>query len=183
MRLKILLLFGLFIFCETNIQAQLIDTLPWCPPGATWVYSQTNRFYKITYLKDTLINGENSKSFVVEEAIRDLSTGNFNSEYQIVRTDLILKEKNDSIFYYWDKLESENEWVFIYDFIASEGDIYYTDNEYFSNDCINEDSSLISYDTILVNLSQRILINRNSLESPSLSPFRYPSVLPYIGAI
>lgn len=171
----------LFIFVF-KINAQLIDTLPWCPDGATWVYERGSYLYKITYQYDTIVETDSSKFFKIERATKEIGGTNFISPYQYF-SNMVLKENNDSIYFYWVKPNEPNEWLFIYDFIAEEGQKYYTTNHYFNATCVLPDSSIISYDTILTQLQERILIKRSSLGlgGPLNASYIYPRILPKIG--
>lgn len=171
----------LFIFVF-KINAQLIDTLPWCPDGATWVYERGSYLYKITYQYDTIVETDSSKFFKIERATKEIGGTNFISPYQYF-SNMVLKENNDSIYFYWVKPNEPNEWLFIYDFIAEEGQKYYTTNHYFNATCVLPDSSIISYDTILIQLQERILIKRSSLGlgGPLNASYIYPRILPKIG--
>jgi hypothetical protein len=174
-------------FNNEYVKSQTIDTLPWCPEGAVWIYGGIHsNLYRITFINDSTVNDEIAKLFSVEIATKDIGSGTIITDYipSQNQPNFLLKEKNDSIFFYWEKDEDPNEWIFIYDFKAIEGQKYYTTNHYFNAPCSLPDSSIISYDTILVQLQERTLIVRKSFDfvgADSVSYF-YPQVLPNIGA-
>jgi hypothetical protein len=108
--------------------AQIIDTLPWCPPGATWVYYSSpgfgaNLYFKFTYQKDTLINNHIAKLLEVHSV---LYTGGFGVPW--VRTTAkvgqeYLYQSNDSIYWFDD-----NRYKFIYSFAPIIGSNYEISN-------------------------------------------------------
>jgi hypothetical protein len=61
---KLLFLF-LMLKCLSSLNAQSIDSLPWCPPGATWVYTRgftgANVYYRLQYIGDTLLDNQVTK--------------------------------------------------------------------------------------------------------------------------
>lgn len=111
----------------TMTQAQVVDTVAWCPAGATWTYRQGavfGEYYtKLTYEKDTMIGGHQSKKLAVSE-IQYVSgssplTDYSRSEQRFANSAEYYYESNDSI--YWYDTDS-SRFQFLYDFGASAGD-------------------------------------------------------------
>ncbi len=111
----------------TMTQAQVVDTVAWCPAGATWTYRQGavfGEYYtKLTYEKDTIIGGHQSKKLAVSE-IQYVSGGSpltdySRSERRFANEAEYYYESNDSI--YWYDTDS-SRFQFLYDFGASAGD-------------------------------------------------------------
>jgi hypothetical protein len=107
--------------------AQIIDTLPWCPPGATWIYwshSQTsNLYYKFAYEKDTTIDNQVAKLLSVYEIE---FTGGF--DLPIVRNvrkkgQEYMRASGDSVYWYDD-----GRYKFIYSFAPVVGSNYEISN-------------------------------------------------------
>lgn len=106
---------------QTNAQV-IKDTLPWCPPGATWVYASfsvgSKLYYKFTYEKDTVINQTTTKKLLVKE-IEYLGWGNDWRRNEQKAGEEYLYESNDSVYWY-DKVNSS--FFFIYSFNPKLGD-------------------------------------------------------------
>ena len=109
----------LFTFIPILSTAQTPDNVQWCPPGATWVYSEfsatTNRNLQLTYLKDTIIAGKTVKQLEAKKI--ELSGPNL-----VIRTTQILGyeyyyNSNDSVFFL-----DNNEFRFAFDFTPQVND-------------------------------------------------------------
>jgi hypothetical protein len=167
-----------FLSFYGNISAQYIDTLPWCPPGATWVYKNFESFYKLSFIKDTIIDADTAKIIILEGASKPINSNVFSVGYSKLFT-YYLKEKNDSIFYYWNKGNDLYEWIYVYDFKLEEDSFQYIDVSHFGYPCVELDSVSVSLDTLLIGLQNRVVINKNSYSGY----FAYPTVLPKIGGL
>jgi hypothetical protein len=117
MRKLMLILIFVSIFWQAKSQITK-DTMPWCPPGASWLYKSSspssNMYFQFNYIKDTLFLGITVKKLNVE-AIQIFFGPNRN---EFVRRNGIvgfefLYNANDSIYWY-DKI-SDN-FKFIYSF-------------------------------------------------------------------
>lgn len=181
MKLKILLLFALFAFGETTANAQLLDTLPWCPPGATWVYGtyyqNTFGYHKFTYVGDTIIDNFTTKILNRERYAY------FEDGYKPYKFNVYLRESNDSIFLHLEHIE---KWIFLYDFNANNFDTIYNFDTTLNISCTYLDTSIIYYDTISVQLQEKLVIKRTSLaltNEVSQPVWYYATVLPKIGGL
>ncbi len=62
---RIILLLTLSYLAQISKAQPVLDTLPWCPPGATWVYLVScrtcNLYYELSYEKDTIVLGYDTK--------------------------------------------------------------------------------------------------------------------------
>lgn len=133
------ILTGIFFFiCINCTFAQVKDTLPWCPPGATWIYKSftaTERLYfKFEYEKDTVIDGHTSKVL----AVHSIFFAGFGDDYDrhvVKRGEEYLYVSNDSLFWY-DKIQ--NQFALIYDFSLQQGDTFQTTNS--RVDCRNDEN-------------------------------------------
>ena len=121
--MKNLIYLFLFLNFSTISNAQVPDTAPWCPDGATWVYhqfAQSSIVYNVyEYFKDTTINGYISK-VIRDRKITINPPDPNNPNYMRYKGDtnfLYLRESNDSVF-----ILSNNEFKLIYDFSAEVGD-------------------------------------------------------------
>jgi len=60
-----LILFAMVFQAKSQI---VKDTMPWCPPGASWLYNMitaTESYYRqYNYEKDTLIDGKLAKKII-----------------------------------------------------------------------------------------------------------------------
>ncbi len=139
-----LLLISLFF----QAKSQVIDTLPWCPPGATWVYrsfSPTSRkYFQFTYTKDTLLSNLKVKKWNVE-AIQIIGPNRteFARTSETVGAEF-LYNSNDSI-YWFDKIN--NDFKFIYSFNPQLNDKFIVGN---SRAKCYADSTFLKNDTIKV---------------------------------
>jgi hypothetical protein len=106
------------------IKAQTLDTAPWCPPGATWVYGLYNSglnngdYLSVKFEKDTIISGINVKKLIVKL----IDYYSINPPQGRMETDLSIEYEyvsNDSLFYY----DNVNDTFFLkYDFNATVGE-------------------------------------------------------------
>ncbi len=104
------------MFCQVKSQF-VIDTLPWCPPGATWLYKSSSPsssiYIQFIYVKDTFFYNLKVKKIVVEGIqIIGPSSSEFARTAEIIGTEY-LYNSNDSI-YWFDKIS--NDFKFIYSF-------------------------------------------------------------------
>jgi len=87
-------------FTTLGSKAQpVLDTLPWCPPGATWVYDmfcQTcNLYYEISFVKDTTMLNQDAKKLNT----RFIQMDGFNPNFRLVTelNPIFLVKTGDSI--------------------------------------------------------------------------------------
>ncbi len=101
--MKIFLLAFLFLI-SLNVQSQDLDTLPWAPKGATWLY--VGAFYdglfygKFTYAYDTIVLGRIAKKIAYSQ-FEIYYQGQYTSrtkEYFV--KDYFFYESHDSIFWF-----------------------------------------------------------------------------------
>ncbi len=122
-----LMFFFLFGILNTT-QAQVVDTVGWCPAGATWTYYNGHslgsaEYMKLTYEKDTIIDGYNSKKLALSyisiiNGATNPTTNYYRSERAEPNSPEFYYESNDSIYWY----NKNDEFQFIYDFGAVAGD-------------------------------------------------------------
>lgn len=155
------IIFLIIMLFQSELKAQItIDTLPWCPPGATWIYrsfSATSRlYYKFSYSRDTTIDNKFSKVLSVDEIqyIGVLPTLVRTSEWV---GDEYLYEENDSVYWY-DKVS--NDFKFIYSFNPSIGDTFIVGNS--RAYCLG-DTSYPHSDTFIVSSLETDTINSRIL--------------------
>lgn len=111
----------LCIYISNQIKAQTLDTAPWCPPGATWVYWLQGGFGRIEYLKisyekDTIISDQNVKklnaSIIKYYSINPILgriENFFATTYEYI--------SNDSLYFYD---ASKDSFLLKYDFNAAQ---------------------------------------------------------------
>lgn len=143
---KIILILILFtMVCQAKSQI-VKDTMPWCPPGASWLYSMitaTESFYRqYNYEKDTLIDGKLAKKLNVD-FIRIFGPGGTDIGYSksSMEPEFIFKS-NDSIFWF-DKINKS--FLFIYSFNAKPNDEFIIGNTW---QICSSDSTYPKVDTI-----------------------------------
>lgn len=95
-KIAVLLLFPLIATAQ-------IDTLPWCPPGATWVYDYGIYLYKATYVGDTVLLGRSAKKLSFSRSIISEQIDSFNFQYETY-----MAEGNDTLFMYRDERDVYN---------------------------------------------------------------------------
>ncbi len=123
LKLTCLFAFLLASLITNYSQAQVIkDTLPWCPHGATWIYSShtfgSRLYYTFTYQSDTIINQTTTKKLVVKK-VEYVGWDNDWRRNEEREGEEYLYESNDSI-YWFDKLNYN--FSFIYSFNPKLGD-------------------------------------------------------------
>ncbi len=131
-----------------GLQAQVLDTHPWCPQGATWVYALGSgfgsvRYTLIQYSGDTIILGKAVKKLAQINVVYTPSFNGWNrstntptTEYQYL--------SNDSLYYY-DPVN--DNFAFFFSFVVLVGDSFIVKNSRAS--CLS-DSSFPSSDTLHV---------------------------------
>jgi hypothetical protein len=101
------------------IKSQTLDTAPWCPPGATWVYSFGTwgaiTFNEYKYVKDTIYKGVTAKKIEHNWVTFNGPTYPYNKVVSYLG-DEFLYLSNDSLFYF-DPIT--NEYVFYFNFNAN----------------------------------------------------------------
>ncbi len=107
--------------------SQMPDTLPWCPPGATWIYQYrtmfSTNFCVIKYAGDTLIQNHAAKK-ISRASLAYL--GIVQGEGRVLSQDVVTDywyNSNDSIFF-WDS----GNFKFMYNFNAAVGDTFLLSN-------------------------------------------------------
>jgi hypothetical protein len=112
----------LFLSFSNVSNAQVQDTAPWCPDGATWVYTQFGwgSYHNIyEYVEDTTILGFSVKK-IRDRQIEVFFTSPQFTDFFRIQGDtnyLFLRESNDSIFIF-----SDGQFKFMYNFSAGLGD-------------------------------------------------------------
>ncbi len=106
------------------LKSQNLDTAPWCPPGATWVYGLYNSglnngdYLSVKFEKDTIVSGKNVKKLIV----KIIDYYSINPPQGRIETDFSIEYEyvsNDSLFYYDTVRDS---FLIKYDFEARNGD-------------------------------------------------------------
>ena len=132
----------------SGIQAQVLDTHPWCPPGATWVYKLGSSFGSIDFIEvkysgDTVLLGQAVKKLTQTHVAYYPSAQGWyrisdipSIEYQYL--------SNDSLYYY-DPIN--NNFAFFFSFDVTVGDSFIVQNSRTS--CLS-DSNFPSSDTLHV---------------------------------
>jgi hypothetical protein len=117
MRKLIIILIFVSIFWQAKSQI-IQDTMPWCPPGATWLYKScspsSSIYFQFIYIKDTLFSNKTVKKLNVEgiQIFFGPNRNEFVRYNGLVGTEFLYNE-NDSIYWY-DKIS--NDFKFIYSF-------------------------------------------------------------------
>lgn len=104
---KLLFLF-LMLKCLSSLNAQSIDSLPWCPPGATWVYSKTffgnTGYYILKYINDTTIQNRQVKKLEYRYQSYLVLVGDTVRPYRLQYDTLLnyefLTKSQDTVFRY-----------------------------------------------------------------------------------
>ncbi len=163
MKTKLFFTFVVSMFVFTT-NSQTLDTAPWCPSGATWIYYLNipwqDSYQVISYKKDTVINNQavkklDRKKIIVYEPLVPTSTA---PVYKVVTplSPLFMFERNDSIY----NLHG-TEFKFVYKFNAAVGDTLLLTNV--SNDVtqemFDECSDLYLTDTLVCNLEYNYVRN------------------------
>jgi len=141
--MKKLIYLCLFLSFSNVSNAQVQDTAPWCPDGATWVYIEFGfGLYASVYeyTGDTLINGFNTKK-IRERRIHVYVPSPVNENFIRVPSGtyyLFLRESNDSIFIF-----SEGQFKFMYNFSAGIGDQFTLNNFVDYRTCAADPSNFV----------------------------------------
>lgn len=130
-------------------QAQITDNNPWCPPGATWVYSRLTQglYYTVySYVGDEVIQGFNCKNIEVKEVYFVTGMqGDIVSRTEEILGNVKLRESNDSVFILY-----QNEFRLMYNFSADINDTFIV-NKYFDySSCSDNSPELYVDDTLKV---------------------------------
>lgn len=126
------LLFVQLVLCSPRASAQiLVDSGPWCPPGATWIYSTIGSplsriYFKFVYEADTIIQGISVKRI----AFYQIDYTGIPQEPPLRRSsrkiwDEYMYASHDSVFWY-DAQQAR--FLFMYRFNAAEGDYFVIGN-------------------------------------------------------
>ena len=184
--MKNLIYLCLFLSFLNISYAQIPDTAPWCPDGATWVYNKifpNQAFFSVyEYQKDTIINSFLTKVIRAKEIELvfpnpmnpDLLRGVHDSSF------FYLRESNDSIFYLIN-----GEFRFMYNFNASIGDEFISKafNDYYT--CPTpvadffDDDTLKCIDIVYPVSSNNITFKK--LKMSSLGRWEYGDIINKIG--
>jgi hypothetical protein len=161
-----------FLSFYGNSSAQYIDTLPWCPPGATWVYMQpklgATYLNKIVFDKDTLIDLHESKKHTI---YRSYSLGGNPVSYTDYEKwySFFLRNTNDSIYLY----NSDNEWSFLYFFNPTVNNKWYIEvSESVCDELGNNDTLQVSEirDTLINNITYNFFNTSSLFQNIELGP-------------
>ncbi|MEZ4929538.1 MAG: hypothetical protein R2777_05950, partial [Chitinophagales bacterium] len=99
MKNLLIIIFTLPIFAIAQI-----DTLPWCPSGATWIYEYVGLYlYKAEYVGDTMLLDKNAKKIVFSRSIISEQIDSFEFQYEAY-----MSQENDTLFIYRDQREMYN---------------------------------------------------------------------------
>jgi len=155
--MKNLIYLCLFLNFSTISNAQVPDTAPWCPDGATWVYQKKAMsqaaFSVYEFVKDTTIANLPVKIIESKEIHVHFPNPveNFLGRYVSDSSVFYLHERNDSVFYFFN-----GEFRFMYDFNAEIGDVFISKsfNEYLP--CDNSNPNYLENDTMSVFLKNTI---------------------------
>jgi len=184
--MKKLIYLCLFLSFSNVSKAQVLDTAPWCPDGATWVYNKifpNQAFFSVyEYEKDTIINSFLTKVIRAKEIELvfpnpmnpDLLRGVHDSSY------FYLRESNDSIYYLVNGV-----FRFMYNFNASIGDEFISKafNDYYT--CSAPGSNFFEDDTLkCVNIDYPVSSNNltfKHLKMSSQGRWEYGDIINKIG--
>jgi hypothetical protein len=151
MRYIIILL--LCIYVSDQLKAQTLDTAPWCPPGATWVYKLGSVIGSVNYAeakftKDTVILGISVKKLEITYiSYNVISPGNWVRNEQISGAEFQYLS-NDSLYYY-DPIN--NNFAYLYSFNLVNGDSLILSN---SRAVCNNNTNYPTSDTVYITGSQ-----------------------------
>ena len=127
--MKKLIYLCLFLSFSNVSNAQVQDTAPWCPDGATWVYQRYTPWAAVfnvyEYQGDTLIDGFTAKK-IRDREVEVVYLGPEYTEFYRIQRDtnyLFLRESNDSIF-----ILHAGEFKFMYNLSAEIGDQFIVNN-------------------------------------------------------
>lgn len=127
--MKKLIYLCLFLSFSNISNAQVQDTAPWCPDGATWVYQRYTPWAAVynvyEYQGDTEIDGYTAKK-IRDREVEIVYLGPDYTEFFRRQRDtnyLFLRESNDSIFIF-----HENTFKFIYNLSAEVGHQFIVNN-------------------------------------------------------
>jgi hypothetical protein len=181
------LIFLCFCLSLSNLnKAQVPDTAPWCPDGATWVYNKifpNQAFFSVyEYQKDTIINSFLTKVIRAKEIELvfpnpmnpSLLRGVHDSSY------FYLRESNDSIYYLVNGV-----FRFMYNFNASIGDEFISTafNDYYS--CSTPVADFYDDDTLkCINIDYPVSSNNltfKRLKMSSSGRWEYGDIINKIG--
>ncbi len=173
----------LLISLYFQVKSQVMDTFPWCPPGATWLYksfSATERLYfKFSYEKDTSFNNLNVKKINVE-AIQIIGLGNVTTRTIKAIDQEYLYQKFDSV-YWFDKVN--NNFKVLYSFTPKLNDEFIINN---SRVVCSSDPNFVKIDTIKVNKISKDTFNNlifNSFETDRTKRLVFGKILQNIGSL
>jgi hypothetical protein len=116
--MKKFILISVFFSMWYQVKSQIVqDTLPWCPPGASWLYKSSSpsssMYFQFNYVKDTLLKNIIVKKLNVE-AIQIIGPNRteFARYSQIINAEFLFKANNS--IYWFDKISKD--FKFIYSF-------------------------------------------------------------------
>ena len=155
--MKKLIYLCLFLSFSNVSIAQVPDTAPWCPDGATWVYQRKAMsetiFSVYEFIKDTTIGGLQTKIIKSKEIYVHYPDPTWDELVRTVQDSSLfyLHERNDSLFYFFN-----DELRFMYDFNADVNDRFISKsfNEYLP--CDNSNLDYLENDTLEVFLKNTV---------------------------
>ncbi len=122
--MKTLMLCAVLCCCFSILSAQVPDTLPWCPPQASWVYrlfsTNSSLFIKIVYEKDTILKGRIVKK-LNHYSVSYYSTNPILGKWESFISSGYEYVSNDSLYFYWPQ---EDSFLLKYTFNSAIGDSF-----------------------------------------------------------
>jgi|GEM_PF-928384 len=143
---KLIFSFLVFYQFSSYLFAQQIDTLPWSPPGATWLYVGSSfgsiPYFKFVYTSDTIISNKVAKKIVVTQF--ELVGPNKSRTKERFAYNLFYYTSRDSIFWF-----NKSEFQLLYVFSSTKGSSYVIKKNNFAtiackDSSFNTDSNLIT---------------------------------------
>ena len=161
------IIFGFLFFnlISVNLNAQVLDTLPWAPKGATWLYEGGFiggiAYGKFTYTSDTTILNKKVKVFAYStfEIYRFTANSESRTKESFVKN-YYYYASHDSIFWY-----NADQFNLLYTFNAKVDDVLKIPKNNFINYSINKskciDSFNIDSNTVKVtNIVESVISNK-----------------------
>ena len=164
MRTNIWIIWIVLVLLPFNLLSQV-----WIEEGAVWHYDYSSLsgggFIKITYEKDTLVDGINCQK--LEPVKYNFTVDQFQNIIFLVTTDLTTQytySSGDTVFYY-----SENQFHILYDFGAQPGDTWNLGVDTNMMYCSESITHVDSVGTMMINGQSYRWISLSSLGSSSVS--------------
>ena len=141
------IIFGFLFFnlISVNLNAQVLDTLPWAPKGATWLYIGGffggDAYGKFTYTSDTTILNKKVKVFAYStfEIYRFTANSESRTKESFVQN-YYYYASHDSIFWY-----NANQFNLLYVFNAKVNDVLKIPKNNFINYSVNKSKCIDSF--------------------------------------